>query len=245
MDILLNELSLSGQYTSREFFVEQIVPSLIEVLDEIQELSKATIYKKKDFWLSKVTNTDTIHNILVGDLSRQFPSLKKIKRLLASPLFSEPYWEDTRKHLTNCIYIYNGNNVCNQSIAEACERDKIILSFRDSINLLKPSLIIIKNNTENIVLDNLFEKGHYSNILHRRGVIHQFSLKDATRFQKDKKIIQGQNVYKEISTGYYWYLDNLHKNHYEVFDRNGQHIGTANTDGVIDPNKKVNGRTLQ
>ena len=65
MDILLNELSLSGQYTSREFFVEQIVPSLIEVLDEIQELSKATIYKKKDFWLSKVTNTYTIHNIHV------------------------------------------------------------------------------------------------------------------------------------------------------------------------------------
>ena len=48
----------------------------------------------------------------------------------------------------------------------------------------------------------------------------------------------------EINTGYYWYLDNQHKNHYEVFDRSKKHIGTANMDGDIDTAKKVNGRTL-
>ena len=43
MDILMNELSLSGQYASREIFVEEILPSLIKILDEIQNLFNATI----------------------------------------------------------------------------------------------------------------------------------------------------------------------------------------------------------
>ena len=67
----------------------------------------------------------------------------------------------------------------------------------------------------------------------------------ALGFQKDGRIFQGQNVYREIDTGYYWYLDNLHKNHYEVFDRNSQHIGTANMDGYIDTTKKVDRRILR
>ncbi|WP_311378816.1 hypothetical protein [Alloprevotella tannerae] len=245
MDILLNELSLSGQYDSREIFVEEILPTLIGVLDEIQELFKATIYKNQQFYSSKVTRTDTIHDILVGNLSRQYPGLRKIKRQFFSPLFAEPYWEGTRKHSENYSYTYEGNDICNHSVAEACERDRVIVSFRDSKLFHEETLSILKNSNEQIGIDNLVNAGHYVNVLHQRGIIYSFSLKDGTRFQKDGRIFQGQNVYREIDTGYYWYLDNLHKNHYEVFDRNGQHIGTANTDGVIDPSKKVNGRTLQ
>lgn len=245
MDILLNELSLSGQHASREIFVEEILPTLIGVLDEIQELFKATIYKNQQFYSSRVTRTDTIHDILVGDFSRQYPSLRKIKRQFFSPLFAEPYWEDTRKHSENYSYTYAGNDICNHSVAEACERDKVIISFIGTELFREETLSILKNGNEQIGIDNLFNVGHYSNVLHQRGIIYSFSLKDGSRFQKDGRIVQGQNVYREIETGYYWYSDNLHKNHYEVFNRNGQHIGTANTDGVIDPSKRVNGRTLQ
>ena len=244
MDILLNELSLSGQYASREIFVEEILPTLIGVLDEIQKLFNATIYRNQEFYSSKVTRTDTIHDILVGDLSRQYPSLRKIKRQFFSPFFAEPYWEGTRQHSENYSYTYEGNDICNHSVAEACERDRVIVSFRDSELFREETLSILKNGNEQIGIDNLVNAGHYVNVLHQRGIIYSFSLKDGTRFQKDGRIVQGQNVYREIDTGYYWYLDNLHKNHYEVFDRNGQHIGTANTDGVIDPSKQVSGRTL-
>ena len=245
MDILLNELSLSGQHASREIFVEEILPTLIGVLDEIQKLFKATIYKNYEFYLSQVTKTDTIYDILLGDLSRQYPSIRKFKTQLHSILFTEPYWESTRKHLKGDNYTYRGNEFCNHSVAEACERDKIIISFCDSKLFQAETLSILKNGNEQIDIDNLFNAGHYSNVLHQRGIIYPFSLKDGTRFQKNGRIVQGQNVYREIDTGYYWYLDNLHKNHYEVFDRKGQHIGTANTDGVIDPSKQVSGRTLQ
>lgn len=70
--------------------------------------------------------------------------------------------------------------------------------------------------------------------------IFSFSLKDKRRFQKCANIapVQGSSVYKEIATGYYWYKDNFHRTHYEVFDSSGKkHLGEADLDGVIDKNK--------
>lgn len=65
-----------------------------------------------------------------------------------------------------------------------------------------------------------------------------FSLKDTTKFEKSSYTVQGATVYKEKTTGRYWYMDNLHKTHYEVFDHLGKkHIGEAGLDGVIDKTK--------
>lgn len=70
--------------------------------------------------------------------------------------------------------------------------------------------------------------------------IFAFSLKDETKFVKCTGInpVQGATVYKEKATGYYWYLDNLHKTHFEVFDATGKrHIGEADLEGNIDYSK--------
>lgn len=70
--------------------------------------------------------------------------------------------------------------------------------------------------------------------------IFAFSLKDETKFVKcaDINPVQGSIVYKEKATGHYWYLDNLHKTHYEVFDAAGKkHIGEADLEGNIDCEK--------
>lgn len=75
--------------------------------------------------------------------------------------------------------------------------------------------------------------------------LFSFSLKDTRRFQKCANIdpVQGATVYKEIATGYYWYLDNFHKTHYEVFDSFGKkHLGEASLDGIIDKNKADKGK---
>lgn len=67
-----------------------------------------------------------------------------------------------------------------------------------------------------------------------------FSL-DSVEFEKCAGInpIQGASVYKEKSTGYYWYMDMFHKTHYEVFDGTGkEHIGEADLNGNIDRSKK-------
>lgn len=70
--------------------------------------------------------------------------------------------------------------------------------------------------------------------------VFSFSLDDSMRFKKvsGAKQVQGANIYKEISTGRYWYKDMLHRNHYEVFDKTGrEHLGEADMNGILDSNK--------
>lgn len=66
-----------------------------------------------------------------------------------------------------------------------------------------------------------------------------FSLQKQSRFKSTPFIQQGKPVFEEHSTGYFWYLDNFHKNEYEVFDSKREHIGVANMLGNIDFTKKV------
>lgn len=78
--------------------------------------------------------------------------------------------------------------------------------------------------------------------------LFSFSLTDTNRFQKCANIepVQGASVYKELATGYYWYMDNFHKTHYEVFDSSGKkHLGEASLDGIIDKKKADKGKHLK
>lgn len=84
-------------------------------------------------------------------------------------------------------------------------------------------------NNKNELLNYLTDKGVFA-----------FSLDDTNRFIKCAGInpVQGASVYKEKGTGYFWYLDMLHKNHYEVFDKTGhKHLGEADLEGNIDESK--------
>lgn len=85
--------------------------------------------------------------------------------------------------------------------------------------------------------------GSYADIVNygvERGLVKSFSLEDKKKFQKTNvPPQQGQSVYKEIGTGYYWYLDNFHKDHYEVFDSTGKHhLYEADLNGDRIPNSK-------
>lgn len=240
MDILLNELSLNGQFSSIDNFIEEGLPPIQSIL-KVVDRSKDLLLKKREFYASLVTPKTTLHEILVGTHSRTYDQIRRAKRQL-SALMDNPYWEDSAKQTMNDSYVYLHSNISGSSIAEACERDKVIISFTCSEYSSK-ELDIVKNE-ENIIIDNLFDNGHYDNLLKNRGIVIPFSLKNSIRFSKTSSINQGQIVYKEFNTNRFWCLDNLHKNHYEVFDSTNNHIGTADLDGNIDTSKKVKGRKL-
>lgn len=75
--------------------------------------------------------------------------------------------------------------------------------------------------------------------------IFPFSLENNTYFQRTQQTIQGKIVYREKKQNRFWYLDNLHKNHYEVFDSRGQHLGEANLEGILDPSKVDKNKRLK
>jgi len=71
-----------------------------------------------------------------------------------------------------------------------------------------------------------------------------FTLLNRTRFRRTSMVQQGKPVFEEIESGNYWYLDNFHKNEYEVFDHQHNHIGVADLKGVVNEAKKVDGRVF-
>ncbi len=63
--------------------------------------------------------------------------------------------------------------------------------------------------------------------------IEPFSLKDSSLFSHHR-----DQYYKHKETGCYWYLDTVHKDHYEVFDPTGKrHLAEATIQGNIDTTK--------
>jgi hypothetical protein len=74
--------------------------------------------------------------------------------------------------------------------------------------------------------------------------VREFSLLNRSRFVRTGIVQQGKPVFEERETGYYWYLDNLHKDEYEVFDSRGQHIATADLQGELNCAGRVVGRII-
>lgn len=74
--------------------------------------------------------------------------------------------------------------------------------------------------------------------------VKSFSLFDKSRFQRTGRTYHAKPIFQEIGTGYYWYLDNLHRDEYEVFNPNCDHIGTATLEGEMNPDSRENGRTI-
>lgn len=240
MEILINELSLHGQFATVDDFVNIAVKPLLSLLQQYDP-DRDVILKKYDLWSAYVTATATLQEVFKGSHSRTNDEIKRSKVQLAN-LIDNPFWEDTRKHNAPDTYQHNAMNVFDTSLAESCERDKVVLSFT-SVQFSSTLLIVDKNSTP-ISIDNLINHTHLYSLVRTRGLVVDFSLSDTSRFKKTHFNIQGKVVYKELSTKCYWYEDNLHHSHYEVFGKNEEHVGIADLSGTVDVAKRVAGRKL-
>lgn len=164
MDILINELSLDGQYLTVNEFLSEGLSAFINVLDEISATNHILL-KKYDFYNTKITKNIILHDILKGNISREYDQIRKFKRKLAM-LFEEPFWENDKKHSDDDTYLFDNVKINNSSIAESCERDRIVVSFLHSkFKILK--IPVLKNQDE-ILVDNLYDKLHFLELKHGR-----------------------------------------------------------------------------
>src|SRR5690606_42085621 len=114
MELVLNELSLTGQYPTVENFIIIGISPLLTLFGELGNNDE--VYKKYDFYSCLVTEKKNIHDVLTGVESRTYDELRRFKVYLTK-LFENPYWEDNPKHLLNLNYQCNQKNVTNTSIA--------------------------------------------------------------------------------------------------------------------------------
>ena len=167
MEILINELSLFGQYATVDEFAEQALPSLLLTLRDFNP-AKDQLFKKEDFYTSKITNEHTLHDLIIGRLSRKYDEIKRFKSLLAN-LFEDPYWEADMRQSADSKYTYKTSDIWGSSLAEACERDKVVLSFVHED--FSDRVLAINKDSELMNIENLFDKGHYLELCWQRKYI--------------------------------------------------------------------------
>jgi len=164
MDILINELSLEGQYSTVNKFLSEGLSAFINVLDEIL-VTNHILLKKYDFYNTKITRDIILHDILKGNISREYDQIRKFKRKLAM-LFEEPFWENDKKHSDDDTYLFDNVKINDSSLAESCERDRVVVSFLHS-NFQILEIPVFKNQDE-ISVDNLYDRFHFLELKRNR-----------------------------------------------------------------------------
>lgn len=176
MQIIINELSLSGQFNNKEDFLanlEKLLP-IIKLINNLDFI----LLKNDLFFNSQITTDKTLHNILTLPHLRD-SRVRKIKSYLLRIANNPPYWESDPAH--NCehdTYIYNSIDICNKGLAEASQRDKLILSFEH--NDFNNEKLQIKKNNNNIDIVNILSKDILLDSLYQNNTI------DALVFCKHK-----------------------------------------------------------
>jgi len=247
-DIFVNECSLQAQFQSISEFETAII-NFIALIEEI----KAKNNFNADFYRGNIfINVQAIKNQV---FQKNFNELKqasqtKFKRLLTTGLKD---WQKQSLHQStdNYTLVETKEDITNTSIAEVSERKLqrneivfLLVNFTNS-NFKKSHpkyqlcqiIPVSKNQKHNIELDCLDNKDAFEQWVQDKLDFRSLLERENQRYTKTTHEFQGKIVYKEIKTGYFWYLDNLHKNHFEVFDNQGRHLGEADLQGSIDTNK--------
>ncbi len=141
VQILFNELSLTGQFSDQDDFIRTAFLPFVGVLKEMQGFS-VILLKKSNSWEKMITPTSTLYSFLVNDAFRKRDEVRRFKSAIVD-LTKEPFWDSDSKQDTNIAYLFNGEDILGSSPAEACERDKVVVSFvlspasSDPLNIIR------------------------------------------------------------------------------------------------------------
>lgn len=254
--IFINECSLQGQFQTIENF-EQSVKEFISVFNLINQNNQLNkeLYKNEIFM-----GYEAIKNTPFQKSLNQLKD-KSLKTAFTNLIFSKlnPIdWRSQKLHKENDNYdlVTPSQSVTNTSVAEITERKLqkseiafLLVNFlyseftnEHSTFSLCQLITVVKNKTEGVNLDCLDNKAAFEQWVQDKLDSRNFLEKNTDKFKRTSFIYDGATVYVETDTGNYWYLDNLHKNHFEVFNKQGEHLGEADLDGRLNQEKKDAGK---
>ena len=153
VEVVFNELSLQGTFPSLDSFHI----SLKQVLKNMKIMRKLSMCLLRNFEMYRcmVTATQTLQDILI---TRGNPAITLLKRNLGELMASPEYWEFDPRHKPSDKYRCCYTELLNlYGIAEACERDRIVLSFAIA-PFIQSYIEVTKNNTEKICVYNIQDK---------------------------------------------------------------------------------------
>jgi hypothetical protein len=219
---------IKGQKDIRLFYDAQNVINFIE-LNKLTEIYLDSDTNQLRIKLNKLSAIDITNQRNIDDSCCYFQwNLNYCKVEYCFEILKEILEQKVRFSSDQYILI-NFNN----SIEHCRER---ILIFKDAkhINNLPVNFVHIDFVSDFLEFEIWLKTNH----------VLEFSLLDKNKFRRTSLVQQGKPVFVSLNTGYFWYLDNFHKDEYEVFDTNKNHIGVSDLKGNLDLQKAITGRTF-
>lgn len=149
MDILLNELSIDGQFASDEEFAVYLREKLVSILQVIDE-NDFYLLKKSDIYNCKITPDKTLLEILY---QANMPVFTVLKVYISQLCAEEPYWDDAAATDLKAGYCYQAKHEEPNCFTEAIERKVPMLSFPHSG--YDDKKFVCAKNDEQVVVTNI------------------------------------------------------------------------------------------
>lgn len=128
-DVIINELSLVGQFKDVEAFAKEGLNVLYPALLNIEDVRDVNLLKSSSLLSKLVTDKLDLQTILFTSSNRKFASIQGIKRHLYSQI-KEPFWDSDPKQDLDSEYTFQEKSVGLTSLAEAHARNAILLSYQ-------------------------------------------------------------------------------------------------------------------
>ncbi len=244
MEVFINELSLQEQYNNIEEF-SQAVLIFTKIVSNLNGSScKYVFFKKGDFYWNRKAISQTNFSSSIGKIGNR--DLRTFFKDVVYNKANPKNWLDGHIHSydDNFYSVTLDSNVTGQTLAEISERKMrdmykkfLLLNFNKSSFADLSHTMVIKNEADTIDISCVDTIKKTEKWIEENCITIPI-VENTERFERTSKQVKGATVYKEKSTGYYWYLDTLHRNHYEVFNEQKEHLGEADLEGNLDRSKK-------
>ena len=258
MKLFINECSLHRQFFTVREFTEAVRVFYSIFVFLTKHNVERTVFKSAYLFI----NYRALRDELFASSLKHSLRDKSLALALKNMVFNKHNaidWNDDRQHSLDDSFEYNNQSVTDTSMAELAERRLndfhmigVLINFPKSKFECLEIVQVIKNKTHEIDLECIENKLTLEKWLKKHSLLdiyddsckesptdNQTVLRDFRRFEVTPlPLQQGKKIYKEICTGYYWYVDNLHFGkaaHLEVFGKNYEHLGEADLQGNIIP----------
>ncbi len=170
IDLILNEKSLDGQFSSIEEFCDKGVVGLIAVLEDRKRLSdQTTLYKSAALTDAMVTPGDTYTSVVFDESNRIYDGIRRYKVALLS-LIDDPFWDSDSKQKAEDKYeTLDGKSLNGTSVAEAESRNGILVSFAHPS--YSATNIKIKKNDDEVEVSNACQEGQIIDVSYHKALI--------------------------------------------------------------------------
>lgn len=127
MEFFLNEVSLQGQYSSMEDFINDLGDT-VRGIKLIKADPNSVIYKTEKFYNSQVTKSKKLLDLKHTHVTDE---LMRFQLMLDQEINNEPYWEeDFQQNMEHCKYYWDKTDVSGTAMAEAAVRGAHLISFK-------------------------------------------------------------------------------------------------------------------